>query len=129
MFRKKFNIEDVETLIGEGTFFKGVLESKGSVRIEGKFEGEIKTQGDILIGEKAIVKAQITARMATVSGQVTGNIAISNMLFITKTGKVYGNISGNQLSIEEGAIYKGLVHMDVLSSEKPLEGEVAFQPK
>ena len=54
---------------------------------------------------------------------VLGNIESVKSLVITKTGKVYGDISGDQLIIEEGGIYKGKVNMDVISSKNAYEGE------
>jgi cytoskeletal protein CcmA (bactofilin family) len=52
VFRKKeeVNFEKVETLIGSGTHMQGVISSQGTIRIDGSFTGEIKSQGDVVIG-------------------------------------------------------------------------------
>ena len=63
----------VETLIGQSTSVKGSLSSEGSMRIDGKFEGDIVTTADIIVGENAVVTATVTAKNAVVAGSVTGN--------------------------------------------------------
>ena len=58
-----------------------------------------------------------------VAGEVIGNIEAIKSLRILATGKVYGNITGDQLFIEEGGVYKGKVNMDTISSKNPYEGD------
>ena len=53
--------------------------------------------------------------------EISGDVKVTGDLLIY--GKVYGNISGDQLIIEEGGIYKGKVNMDVISSKNSYEGE------
>jgi len=125
--RNKFKNELVNTVIGEDSSFKGVLHTQRSLRIEGSFEGEINAQGEVFIGENSKVKANIFGRRVEVSGEVMGNIEASAGLHISKTGKVYGDLTGDQLLIEEGAIYKGRVNMDVITSKNGFEGTASFQ--
>ena len=122
MGQKRFKNEVVSTVFGEDTHFQGTLHAQRSVRIDGVFEGEIHSQGQVIIGEASKVTATIVAKQVLVSGEVNGNIEAVSGLYITKTGRVYGDISGDQLTIEEGAIYRGSVNMDVISSLKNFEG-------
>lgn len=120
---KPVNNELITTILGEDCNFQGTIHTQRSLRIEGRFEGgEINAQGDVIIGEKSIVKATIFAKRVIVSGEVIGNIETTNGLQITSTGKVYGDLKGDQLLIEEGAIYKGKVNMDVITSKNVYEG-------
>jgi cytoskeletal protein CcmA (bactofilin family) len=68
------------------------------------------------------VKANIVGKSVVVAGEVVGNIEAISGLRICQTGRVYGDISGDQLIIEEGAIYKGNVNMDIISSNNVYEG-------
>lgn len=129
MSQKRFRNEDVNTVIGEDTHIQGILHSQRSIRVEGRFEGEINVQGQVVIGENSIVEANIVAKQVIVAGQVIGNIQAINGLYISRTGKVYGNISGDQLTIEEGAVYRGEVNMDVISAQNLIEGPVQLQRK
>ncbi len=122
MTQKRFKSEVVSTVIGEDTHFQGTLHTQRSVRIDGIFDGDIHSQGQVVVGESGKVTAKIVAKQVLVSGEITGNIEAVSGLYITKTGRVYGDISGDQLTIEEGAIYRGRVNMDIISSLNDLDG-------
>lgn len=122
--RFHFNHDVVNTVIGSGTEFKGVIHTQGSIHIEGNVEGEINSQGEVFIGEKSKIKANIFAKHVSISGEVIGNIEAVKGIEISKMGRVYGNISGDRLVIEEGAIYKGKVNMDIISSKNVYEGNL-----
>ena len=124
--KKKFKTELVNTVIGEETSIKGVMHTQRSIRIEGTFEGEVNSQGEIFIGQNSTVNAQVFGKDVVVAGEVVGNIEARKSLHILKTGRVYGDISGDQLKIEEGGIYKGKVNMDVISSKNAYEGKVTL---
>ena len=126
---KKFNTDIVNTVVGEEAQFNGKLHTQCSIRIEGGLEGEINCQGDVYIGENSTVKANIMGKNIIVAGEVVGNIETLKGLHITRTGRVYGDISGDHLTIEEGAIYKGKVNMDVISSKNDYEGAVELTKK
>ncbi|MCP4050309.1 MAG: polymer-forming cytoskeletal protein [bacterium] len=119
-----FKSELVNTVIGSETFFKGSLQTQRSIRIEGGFEGEINSQGEVYIGENSRVKANVFAKRIIIAGEITGNVEAIGGLHICKTGKVYGDITGDQLIIEEGAVYRGKVNMDIISSKNAYEGNL-----
>ncbi len=121
---KKYNTEIVNTVIGEDSSIKGSIHSQQSIRIDGIFEGEINSQGEIFIGVNSHVNANIFGKHVVVAGEVVGNIEAIKSLQITKTGKVYGNIAGDQLLIEEGGIYKGNVNMDIISSKNSYSEDI-----
>ena len=121
---KRFKNELVNTFIGEETTIKGTIHTQRSIRIEGNIEGEINSQGEIFVGQKSRISADIVGKSVVVAGEVKGNIEAINGLRVTSSGKVYGDISGDHLIIEEGAIYKGKVNMDIISAKSSYEGEV-----
>jgi hypothetical protein len=64
----------IETVIGPNAHFRGNLISEGGIRIDGIFEGNIETTGNLVIGESAKVIADIRANNISISGAVKGNI-------------------------------------------------------
>lgn len=127
--QKKSYVESgITTLIGKGTEFKGTIDTQGSVRVEGFIEGKINAQGDIFIAQESIVKADIIGKKIVVAGDLTGTVEALSGLEITQTGKVVGDVTGTQLIISEGAVYKGKVNMDIISS-KSVYDEIAAQKK
>lgn len=103
--------ERVDTIIGKETKFIGSLHTTGTIRIDGSFEGDIVTKGDILVGEGGLVKATINSRNCTIAGEVHGDIFAELKLEIAPTGKVYGNIVADNLMIGEGAVFRGTCEM------------------
>ena len=108
---KPIDTTQIETIIGKDTSFQGTIEVKGTIRVDGKFEGQINSNGDIIIGENGEVKAQIQARNALIAGTLQGNISITEKLELLSTGKLYGDIDAAVLSIGEGAIFRGACTM------------------
>lgn len=115
--KKKYVESGITTLIGKGTVFNGTIETQGSVRIEGILEGRINAQGDIYIAHNSVVKADLIAKKIIVAGDLTGTVEALGGLEIEGTGKVLGDVTGSQLIIAEGAVYKGKVNMDLISSK------------
>ena len=101
----------VSTVLGAETNFEGLLEFKKPLQINGLFEGEIVTDGVLLIGETATVRANIRAGTVVVGGEVFGNITARNRLEMLQTGKVHGNIKTAKLQIADGVVFDGNCEM------------------
>jgi cytoskeletal protein CcmA (bactofilin family) len=97
---------EVASYLNASTSFKGMLKSSRSVGIDGQFEGEIQSEGDIVVGREAEVKANIKAGNVIISGRVVGNIECSS-LEIQSSGRVVGNITAQSLLIAMGAVFRG----------------------
>lgn len=117
MFGKKKENEFgvLETIIGAETVFHGTIQSKNSIRIDGKLEGGISEANGVIIGEKGQVQGDVAARVVIVGGKVTGNITASHNLEILNKAQVYGDVHCALLSIGEGATFEGNC---VMSTEK-----------
>ena len=109
--------ESANCLIGEGSIFEGKFYVDGSIRIEGKFQGDIKTDDQLIIAPTGKVKTDIEARRVTVAGTLIGNITASEEVNLIETGKVLGNITTPKLTVEAGVITEGKVTITSNSSE------------
>jgi len=107
---------DIRAFLGDETSFEGKLIFEGTVRIDGKFNGEIHTDDVVIIGETAEVNAEINAGEVIISGTVRGNVYAKNNLEILAPAKVYGNILTPRLTIQEGVIFDGTCRMEQLDS-------------
>jgi cytoskeletal protein CcmA (bactofilin family) len=101
------NPESVDALIGRSSFIQGTLTSQGTVRVDGRFEGEIISEGDVFIGQDGRVVAKIKARHVVVAGQVRGDVEAAGKLQIGATGALVGNVKVSQLVVEEGGVLEG----------------------
>jgi len=127
VFKKKEEVvayDKVETLIGSGTHFQGVITAQGTVRIDGAFTGEIKTQGDIVIGDDGVLEANIEARNILIAGEIKGNLQAKGKIEITPTGKVFGDIKVKNLIIDEGAVFRGSCIMEAAQTKKVKSADI-----
>ncbi len=122
MFKKSSNSR-LESLIGSNSGFRGDVDAKGTLRVDGALEGNI-TAEYVIIGEKACIKGNITANGITIGGKVEGNLESKGLIEITPKGFVSGNILTAKLAIAEGGTYSGRVLMD-----KSKSNVVEFQAK
>ena len=95
------------SVIGASVKVKGNLVSEGNIEIHGEVEGEIKTLGDVYVGEGAKISADISAQNAEVAGKVKGNISVADHLKLSGTAEVKGDISAKTLGIDPGAVFVG----------------------
>lgn len=107
MFEKRESPKDAETIIGPSVMIKGNFNCKGNVIVEGVLKGHIKTYGDIFIGNKAKMSADIEAKTARVGGEIRGNIKAETHLQVVSSARIFGDIECSSLSVEEGAIING----------------------
>ncbi|MDT8318456.1 MAG: polymer-forming cytoskeletal protein [bacterium] len=112
------NSGEINAFLGKGTDFNGKLTFEGTVRLDGKFSGEIFSPGILIIGETATVDANINVNTLIVSGKLTGNIDAKARVEIHAPGKLYGNINSPVLVIDEGVIFEGSCTMETKDSNK-----------
>ena len=81
------------TFLGKDTEFEGSLRFEGTLRIDGSLQGEINSPGNLIIGEYALVKANIHVSYIVISGEVHGDIVADQRVDLRAPAKVFGNIS------------------------------------
>lgn len=121
----KFRIKGSDQVTGfldKGTNVTGELEFAGTLRIDGNFHGSISTGDILMIGEHALVHADIKAGEVEIHGQVFGNIEAKRRVEISPTGRVRGDIHTPVISVATGAIVDGRLRM---AEDRPEESTVA----
>ena len=98
---------DVSGVIEKGCDFEGKLCFEGTLRIGGSFRGEIYTNDVLVIGEGAVVNAEIEAGTIIINGEVTGNIVAKHRVEIHRPAVFRGNIVTPSLMVDEGVIFEG----------------------
>lgn len=95
--------------IGAGSIFHGRLHVSGAIRIEGKFQGDIHTEGDVVIGPTGQAKTDIVTGKVVVAGTFIGNITASDEVYVAQSGKVLGSITTPKLTLDPGVVHSGNV--------------------
>lgn len=98
---------DVQAHLGRGSHVEGKLRFDGSVRIDGRVEGEVEAKDTVVIGESATVVAQVTANTVVLKGKLTGDVSAHTRVELRAPGRLLGNIVTPSLVIEEGVVFEG----------------------
>jgi cytoskeletal protein CcmA (bactofilin family) len=104
-------LDRIEVTIGPTANITGDLQCDGIVRIDGIYQGSIKTVSNVIISETARVDAQIVAENVSVSGQVKGSIVAKSRLEILSTGKVWADATVTSFLLDDGGKLHGGLKM------------------
>jgi len=130
---KKDNFETssnkVDTIIGKDTYFKGSIDGKGLIRIDGGAEGSISNKGDIIIGENGKVSVELKARNITIAGHYEGTLEAEGKLELKKTATAVGTFKVNKLLIEQGAVMTGNMEMKLKEESGTAAGKGEWSHK
>jgi cytoskeletal protein CcmA (bactofilin family) len=103
---------EITTLLGRGATFEGKLTFDGTVRIDGRFKGEVFSDDTLVIGEGAVVEAEIEIGEIIIQGTVVGNIKAMRSIEIHAPGRVKGDLHTPTLQIDKGVIFEGRSFME-----------------
>jgi cytoskeletal protein CcmA (bactofilin family) len=108
----------LKAYLGEDAEFKGTLSFDGTVRIDGKFEGQVITEDTLIVGEGGQVLADITAGVVVCKGRIEGSVIASKKVEIHTNAQVVGTIRSPALSVELGAVLDGSCDMEGQGANK-----------
>jgi cytoskeletal protein CcmA (bactofilin family) len=101
----------------------GTVKSSGSVRIDGKLDGELQCSGDAIIGKSASIKGNLAVNSVTIEGQIHGNITAKDRIEMKSSARVNGDIKSKRLSVEDGVTFVG--KSEVSPSGSPISAAVS----
>lgn len=110
---------EITTLLGRGATFEGKLTFEGTVRIDGRFKGEVFTDDTLVIGEGAHVEASIDVGEVIIQGTVVGNVTAKRSIEIHAPGRVKGDLHTPSLQVDKGVIFEGRSFMEAATSNRP----------
>ncbi len=113
-----------ESVLGVHSKMEGDLESHANIRLDGEFTGTLKITGNVLVGERATINADINGKNISIAGAVRGNVS-GKKVQLLRTARVWGDITATALSTEEGAFIDGKISM---TSVEPEPEETVTEP-
>jgi cytoskeletal protein CcmA (bactofilin family) len=96
-----------ESLIAADITIEGKIECGGSVRIAGKFKGDVNVQGDLTIEAGAKLTGAVRADKVTIAGELEGNVEEASLVDLMQTGVLIGDIKAGSLTVAAGARVRG----------------------
>ena len=116
--RKEKNSESISTLLGAGTSVEGTLEFRDTIRLDGQVRGKIiSPSGTLIIGEKALVEAEVSVGTAIIKGTVNGRVEAHDSVEIYAPASINGDVVTPSISIDAGVVFNGQCTM--LTKEPP----------
>lgn len=103
--------DNVIAFVGKGVEFRGVITYNGTVRIDGHLDGEIHTEGTLLVGEEAILTAKVSAVTVISRGKITGDVIAKEKVRLLSPAILNGSVKSPVLSMEEGVLFNGNIEM------------------
>ena len=107
-----------ETIIGAETKYKGTVTTSKAIRVDGSFEGEIKSGGVVIVGETGQFKGTMECATLFTSGQIEGTVTVQGRLECTGTGRIKGDLTVKDLILAEGAVFDGTCNMSKFNGTK-----------
>ncbi len=105
--------------VGQSIVFKGELTGSENLSIDGQLEGKIILRQHVLtVGPAGKVKAEISAKVVIVLGEVTGSITATEKIDLREKSSVEGDIVAPRVAMSGGAHFRGSI--DMRGSKKPV---------
>lgn len=115
----------IHSFIGERTTIKGNLQCTEDFLIEGAVEGNLRSNGAIILGKDAAIRGEVVAREVAIAGSVVGTVKCSERLEILQSAEVAGTVQAPSLKLEAGA----RVNAQIIMTEQPAESRLTPQNK
>jgi cytoskeletal protein CcmA (bactofilin family) len=108
--RKKF-MKKTDTdiqMLGPRSVLEGNIVFEGTLYLNGHVKGAIESRaGTIVVGEEAMIHADISVRTATIKGEIKGTVRATERLELFPPARVYGDINAPVMQIDAGVIFEG----------------------
>ena len=110
--KKEKGSDRISTFIGADASIDGTIEFKGTIRVDGTVKGKITSNsGTVVVGEKAVVNADVIVNVAVIMGELNGTIDAKERIEVYPPGRVGGDIHAPVISIEPGGVFNGNCEM------------------
>jgi len=114
---------DFPTILGADATFKGQMQFEKGMKLLGKFEGEIASDGELLVAEGATLTGDVKAGTVRIDGKVTGNLEAKAKVQLSSSARLEGDVQAARLEVAEGAVLIGRCVVGVNGRDK--SGEVS----
>ncbi len=120
--------EKIVTVIADDLEIRGTIKFKTSVMLKGVFEGEIFSEGLLVVGPTAKVTATINTKTLVSHGEITGDVLAGEQVILRETSTHAGDIKAPYIMIESGAVFNGACSMDRGGAAVTADSAIAEQP-
>ena len=116
--------DEINAFLAKDTESEGKLSFSGTVRIDGRFKGEIVSEGTLIVGDDAVIESDVRVSHLVVCGEVHGNLFAVEKIELHPPGKIFGNIQAPTVVMDAGVVFEG----NCLTKEIKTPGDEKAQP-
>lgn len=95
------------TILGADAVFKGELRFEKGMKLLGKFEGQINSDGQLVVADGAALTGDAKAGTVRIEGQVKGNVSAGTKVQLSASARLEGDLQTQRLEVAEGAVLIG----------------------
>lgn len=99
-------------VLGRTTRVRGRVHGTGDLRVEGQIEGDVRVSGELAVDEGGAITGDVDAGAVTIHGALTGDVSARGAVAIGASARVFGNMGGAEVSLEEGAVFAGRIEAE-----------------
>lgn len=96
-----------ENILNAEVEIKGNLKFTHSLRLDGKIEGQVQSEGKFMLGPTGEVKGDVVASQVIIEGKVHGNVIASDRVELKAHAQLFGDLKASRLVIEDGVVISG----------------------
>ncbi len=101
----------ITTVLADDLHISGTITFKSSLMIKGTLDGEIVSEGLLIVGPTAKVNAKVTTKKLVSHGEITGDVTASEQVMLKETATQTGNITTQNIIVESGSLFNGSITM------------------
>ena len=109
--RAHYRNTELSAYLDERSDIEGTYTFSGTAMLNGKLKGAIQSNDTLIVGEKAVVNANITAGCVLISGEVVGSVVATERIELRGNARVFGDIEAPVVVVEEGVLFEGHCRM------------------
>ena len=102
---------ELSTILGKGSEFEGKIKVEHTMRVDGKFGGDIITSDTLIVGKEGNINGNVKARNLVVGGKVSGSAEVKEKIVLESKAEFHGDMKTSKLVIDEGAVFDGRCSM------------------
>ena len=132
------NTNASQSVIAPEVEVTGTIKTSGSIRIDGKLDGELNCGGDAVIGKSATIKGNLPVNAVSIAGAITGNVTARDRVEMKSSARVMGDIKAKRLAVEDGVTFVGKSEVNpsgapaaaapVVQEDEPMERGADVKP-
>ena len=119
--RARYRRADLSAYIDEGSEIEGTYTFSGTVMLNGKFKGDIQSTDTLIVGERGVVNARISAGVVRIHGEVVGSVLATERVELRGRARVFGDLEAPIVVMDEGVLFEGSCRMTKVHPEETRE--------